>query len=163
MQVLSLILFIFQCVFVVGMNHGEGSNNGSRREVGQSSGHASGQGNIYPAYPPSGLPYFVYYILPIPKPLEELNNDLPYSPQYININITNIVEQFNKFRDTIEHYKAELVKIEEKLQIEAIYRPYSEDYDKLKEGKMKNLAHQNKLKNDMWEIYYHVYNLGQPG
>ena len=32
-----------------------------------------------------------------------------------------------------------------------------------KQGKMKNLAHQNKLKNDMWEIYYHVYNLGQPG
>uniref|UniRef100_A0A915NCF7 SXP/RAL-2 family protein Ani s 5-like cation-binding domain-containing protein n=1 Tax=Meloidogyne floridensis TaxID=298350 RepID=A0A915NCF7_9BILA len=163
MQVLSTILFILQCVFVVGMEHGEGSNNGIKKDVGQSSGHASGQGNIYPAYLPSGLPDFVHYIRPIPKPLDELNKDLPNSPQYININITNIVEQFNKFHDTIEHYKAELFKIEEKLQIEAIYFPNSEDYDKLMEGKMKNLAHQNKLKNDMWKIYNHVYNLGQPG
>nr|CAD2173832.1 unnamed protein product [Meloidogyne enterolobii] len=160
MQVLSLILFIFQCVFVVGMEHGEDSNNGIRMEVGQSSGHVSGQGNIYPAYPPSGLPYFVYYIRPIPKPLDELNKDLPYTPQYININITNIVEQFNKFHDTIEHYKAELVKIEEVLNTEAFH---SENYHKMMEGKMKNLAHQNKLKNDMWKIYNHVYNLGQPG
>jgi len=32
-----------------------------------------------------------------------------------------------------------------------------------KEGKIKNLETQNKLQNDLWKIYNHVYNLGQPG
>uniref|UniRef100_A0A915LTG9 Uncharacterized protein n=1 Tax=Meloidogyne javanica TaxID=6303 RepID=A0A915LTG9_MELJA len=132
MQVLNLILFILQCVFLVGMKHGESS--GSRSEVGQSSGHPSGQANIYPAHP-SSLPNFVYNILPIPEPLYQINDDLPYRTEYININITNIVEQFNVFLKTIKHFKAELVKIEEKLHIEAFYngRPYSDYYNKMME------------------------------